>query len=103
MVRVLIIFSLWSLQRFSAAQLRRFHASACNSWIFNGYVDCAGAIQTQKDRPQEQGGCEGANQDSDLLIARRRANEKAGFQVLRRGTAIRRCDTNDGAYRKCGH
>ena len=50
--------------------------------------------------PSASGGHERADENRDLLIARRRADEEAGLQILRRRAAVRRRDADDRADRE---
>ena len=67
------------------------------------HVNRGGVVQLEQDRAEDERGSERAEQNGDLLIPRRRADEEAGLQILRSGAAVGRRDANDAADGKRGH
>src|SRR5436190_17702689 len=66
-------------------------------------VNRGGVVELQEDRSEDEGRGESADEDRDLLIARRGADEIAGLQVLRGRAAVRGGDADDGADGESGH
>src|SRR5262249_22836559 len=65
-------------------------------------VHSARLVHSQKYRSKRNCGSECSNEYGDLLIFGRRSDQKTRFQILRRRSTVRRCDTNNPSDRQCG-
>ena len=65
-----------------------------------GHIDRGGVVQAQQDRAEQQRADRRADENRNLLVLGRGADQKAGLQVLRGGAGIRGGDADDAAHRK---